>query len=413
MYFEALAGVVDNRTEIALVVAGEFWIERHPGLGAHELIVFVDLFAVAVHEFHEQEIAELLIGGGGALGPDIGKVLSEARADFRVGEFRNLLVGHAYILGNGVFKFRLHAADVGNHERIAVVGLVGYVVVNPEVGVPVESVHVAMGELGRSLAHTAEHGEVNARIGVVGSEPEEAAEFGGHIVAELSYKREAGLLGGYGAFMGVFHRIDLERHRTPAVGNFVWTGTNVVGHIVGGTLEMVAHGPLHVGGRERFLGFYPKWHRVAFGAVDPGQVFVHPGREKVEIGPYACVATTQRAEIGHAVSLGKVEFLVFPVEIALRPGELNYIRAVKGLAGFVLEREAVDAGMVGVAGYMAVGNAAGDPYGALVGFPFADEVHYPGLFAVGYGEGFSLGGIAVSFTRSVITRIASRAVLAR
>ena len=55
----------------------------------------------------------------------------------------------------------------------------------------------------------------------------------------------------------------------------------------------------------------------------------------------------------------------------------------------------MDAGMIGVAGDAAVGDAASHPYGTLVVLAFAYHFENPNLVGVGNREGFALRGVAV------------------
>ncbi len=176
-------------------------------------------------------------------------------------------------VGDIVLKFVLYAAYVGNHLAVAVVGLIGHIVVDPECSVPAECKHVAVarGIAARHTLNRTVHWHIHTGVGVVDSEPQNTFHSLGHILAQLCHKAESGLLGGNGAFVGVLNTVDGECHRTPAVGHLERAGSDILCHVEGCVLEVVAHSPLHVAHRYRACGLYPQGHRLSLGLVDPGE----------------------------------------------------------------------------------------------------------------------------------------------
>ena len=146
---------------------------------------------------------------------------------------------------------------------------------------------------------------------------------------------------------------------------------------------MVAHHPFEVVGGELAFGLDPQGHVFALALGDPSEpaVGLALGEELVEVGPYAGVAAAEGADVGDGICAREVEVLVLSVEETLLAGEGNHVFGVEGLG--VVEGEGVYAGVVGVAADVAVGDAAGNPYGAFVGLALADEFHDPDFVGVG------------------------------
>ncbi len=197
------------------------------------------------------------------------------------------------------------------------------------------------------------------------------------------------------ARVGVLLSVNSVSHRTPAVGAFKRACADILGHIEVRTFKVVAHHALEVVGRKRLHRLYPQRHGLALAFHYPRYVGVDLGLrgETAEICPHAGVAASERSCIGHGICQREVEVLVLAAEISLLAGEIDNIGRIDGV--LILEREFVYACVVGMAAYVAFGNAAGNPHGALVGLSLADKLHHPHLVGIGYGERLARGGIAV------------------
>ena len=123
--------------------------------------------------------------------------------------------------------------------------------------------------------------------------------------------------------------------------------------------------------------------------------------EDVEGAPGSCVATSDGSEIGRAVSCAEVEVLVLAVEVAFLSREGDHVRGVEAVLR-VVQREGLDAGLVGVRADVTVRNPHGHPHESLADVlsvlhlaALSDEVHYPGLVLVRYRECLAFGSISI------------------
>ena len=311
-------------------------------------------------------------------------------------------------------------AHVRGHDIVHLVAGVGDAVVNPERGVGriMQQVSVAHAEAVRDLLDGGVDGGEVRGGGVVRAEPQDAAHHVRDIVAGLSHHPETGLLGGDGALIdvGVAFRV-LEFHGTPAVRKGVAAGADVLGHVHGGALEVVAHDIGHF----LYAHLLARIHEqrevalqvVAHHVVQIGKGIARDGvavlvierepalREDVESAPGTGVAAADRAKIGRIIGLLEAELAVQAVEVALATGKRNNVRSVEAIVGIV-HGELADTGLVGMRANGAVRHAAGHPDDALVhvdavahAHALADEFHDPGLVLIGNGEGFPLRGVAV------------------
>jgi len=188
---------------------------------------------------------------------------------------------------------------------------------------------------------------------------------------------------------------------------------------------MVAHEGEHVVERELAVGLDPERHPVV-GIFAPCVIFVlgHFGGVGFhEAGPHAGFASAQSAESERAVGVGKAE--VFKLAF-IQPdglGVVHHIGRVHAFHGrqvvflgqvFAADRGLAvgrldfgDAGLVGMAGDVTVGNPVGYPYGTGVAFgvdfavlahdllAFPYHFHDPDFVGVLDRERFPGGGISV------------------
>ena len=106
--------------------------------------------------------------------------------------------------------------------------------------------------------------------------------------------------------------------------------------------------------------------------------------ENVESTPDPGLAAPEPAKIERTVSIPETEFLILAVEPAHLPCECDYILGIETVVRIV-KRERRDAGLICVSADVSVRNAAGHPYGALLG-TLSHHFHYPGLLLVCNGE---------------------------
>ena len=123
--------------------------------------------------------------------------------------------------------------------------------------------------------------------------------------------------------------------------------------------------------------------------------------EDVECAPSPCVAASDGAEISRAVGCAEVEVLVLAVKVALLPRERDHVRGIETVLRIV-QRECLDACLVGVRADVAVRNPHSHPHESLADVlsvlhlaAFADEIHYPGLVLVRYRECLTFGRVAI------------------
>ena len=183
--------------------------------------------------------------------------------------------------------------------------------------------------------------------------------------------------------MGVGGAVDGVGKGTPAVGHLKGSGTDVGGHVQEGALEVVAHHPFEVVGRDFARRFDPEGQDLALALHDPGgpAVGLALGEEAAEVTPHAGVAAAEGQGVGDGIGGREVEILVLARVEALLTGEVNHIGGIERIG--IVEGEGVDARVVGVAADAAVGDAACHPDGILGGLALADEFHDPDLVGVG------------------------------
>ena len=166
---------------------------------------------------------------------------------------------------------------------------------------------------------------------------------------------------------------------------------------------MVAHAVEDRFGRHFFAGHDPQGHAVR-GVVAHRiiRVSVHIVGHRAEEGPDAGFAGAQGAEVERRICVAEAEIRIGAVVIPHFAGERNDVGRVKAVFGVVL-LEGRDARLIGVRRNISVGNAACDPYDALVGVAalavglvsLADQLHDPRFVAVDDRERFAARRIAV------------------
>jgi len=113
----------------------------------------------------------------------------------------------------------LDTLDVHDHVRVSRIGVIGHAIERPEGCLVVDfmvgagSFPVVVGNFGNARIRR----EPDRGVGVINTEPAQAAHGIRQPVAHLVDEREAGLLGGRGALVEVALAVDLPPHRTPAV----------------------------------------------------------------------------------------------------------------------------------------------------------------------------------------------------
>ena len=318
-----------------------------------------------------------------------------------------------------VLKIIYPLPHIGGHLVIHLVAGVGDPVVDPERGRCriVQQVSVALPEaVGNAVYIGVNRCQIRS-CSIVCPEPENAANHVGQIGTGLSYHPEAGLLGGNGPLVQVAFPAAGEPHGAPTVGKAVSAGSDILCHIHGRSFEMVAHGVGQILHAHLVVGLHkegnPVFQVIAQGVIHIGvgifrqdaTAFLGIGEPAVAqevIGaPDAGVAGTGGFKIPRGIGFGKVEVLVFPLEIAFLAGKGNDVLGIEAVLR-VVQREFPDAGLVGMSADVAVRNAAGHPYDTLVHVDavadvhaFPNQIHDPGFVLVRDGESLPLGGIAV------------------
>ena len=126
---------------VVLGVAWEVGLRWHTVFVAEEFSVLF-LLAVAVEIFHKQVFCQILIACGGVLSgvhTVVGEILDSLVA-VRFQQFHSAAFDSRLVVGALVLNLALHFANVGNHLRITVIGLVCHQIVHPESGIEIEGV---------------------------------------------------------------------------------------------------------------------------------------------------------------------------------------------------------------------------------------------------------------------------------
>ena len=255
------------------------------------------------------------------------------------------------------------------------------------------------------------------RCRIVCAEPDDPSNAVRQVIPGLADHPEAGLLRRNRPLVDVFLPFVLKLHRAPAVGQRVAACSDILRHIKRRPLKVVTH---HVGhilqgnllareDIERQLSLQVVSQdevQIAVGIHRGGlPVGIHQGKpavgESIEYAPDAGLAGAGAAEINRIVGIPEAEILILPVKIPHPPGERDHVLCIETVVGIV-QREAGDAGLVGMGADGPVGNPDGHPDNPLAGIDavadrhtLPDHLEYPGLFLVGDRERLALGAVAV------------------
>ncbi len=355
---------------------------------------------VPVHVLPEQEFAEPAPARGGQIAllhtvaGQVGR--APAAANRRCSSTRLLL--DLRLAGEELpLELALDELHVPDHVAPARVGPVGDEVEDVERRVPGEVLPVAGadGEAVRHGADAAVHRRVDGAVGVVEAEPEHAADRVGQVAPHLRNEREPGLLRGDGPLVEVVVAVDLPVHRPPAVGQLVRTGSDALRQVHRRVLEVVAHHLHDVAHGELVVGLHP--HRQLRGGDVAHDVVgrqIQRRRDPREAAPDTRLAGAQGAEFERIVGVGEAEVRIRAIEPPPRAGEVDHVGRVEAVLR-ILQREAPDARLVGVAGDVAVRHAHRHPHRALAARPLADHLQDPRLVRVGDRERLPLAVVAV------------------
>ena len=267
----------------------------------------------------------------------------------------------------------------------------------PESGRPRECHHVAIPHavaFRRRRRRTIDRRE-DSHVRIVHPEPKHAANRIRQPRAHLRYNHKTRLLRRYRPFVQIFLPIDLEIHRSPTVRHLIRPCTGIFRHIQIGSLEVIAHRSLHISHRELAVGLDIERHRLLrYVALDKIGVTVHRLVVFPEERPDTGLATAQCAKVIGAIGCLETEIFVFALEISLLAGKFHHVRGVHTVF-LVVERDLLDARLVGVRRNAVVGDADSHPNGTFPSRTFPDHLHNPCLVLVGDGKGLSATVIAV------------------
>ena len=148
---------------------------------------------------------------------------------------------------------------------------------------------------------------------------------------------------------------------------------------------MVAHHPLHVVDANLTVGLHPQRESLALAVHHVWKIGIHPVGEAVEIAPDTAVTATCGSSVELSIGKRETKILVLTLVVAHLAGEVDDIGRIDGVF-LIVEREFVDARMVGMTRDAIVGDAACHPDSALLLAALADELHDPSLLRVGDRE---------------------------
>ena len=278
------------------------------------------------------------------------------------------------------------------------VALIGNKVVNPECGIEVEVVEVAL-TLTVTVGHlvnAAIHGHKHCRVSIVNTKPNDTSYWVGKPRTHLCAEHEASLLSCDCALVAIGNTVDLKFHwaiaiRNPKVVLCAW----VLSHVIRCALEVVAHHVLHVAHAQQAVGFHIKWHDFgAFLTLKIRQVAVHASSILIEERPCTGIAATQGAIVGRAVSEREVEVLILAVEPTHLAGKRHNVLAIHAVV-FILKWNLVNAGLISVSRDTIVGNANGNPHGAFLLAALTNHLEYPNFVRVTHRERLALAAVTI------------------
>ena len=299
--------------------------------------------------------------------------------------------------GEHVLQTVLDCTHVALHLTVARTDHVGHPVINPEAGIPREShtVAVAFGIRIRHFVSLTIHRGEHRHVGIVKTEPQHAAHHIGHAGTHLRDKHEAALLSGDGTFIKILLTVHIERQRRQAIRRSKTAGSEILGDVKWSTFVMVAHSMLDVAHRHLAVGLHIQGHGVLALSLYVRKICLSRSlAEHVIETPHTSLTGTKAAEIEGTIGIGKTEVLVPAAEIAFLTGERDDIRRIQAVV-LVVEREPMDAALVGVSGDTVIGDTYGHPYGTLHAGAFTDHLHNPRLIWIGNRERLAAAVVSV------------------
>ncbi len=180
------------------------------------------------------------------------------------------------------------------------------------------------------------------------------------------------------------------------LGSSEGTGVDPLGHVELGPLVVVAHQGHDVGHRELLVGRQRKriGLRAGLAAMIVGRKMLRRGRTP-QNAPHAGVAHPPRQRRRRAVGLVEAKRLArLRIVPAVADGEALHVFRVEPV-GRIVAGDLADAGLVGVAGNLSVGDAAGGPDRTLAAGARADDLQNPCLLGIGDRDRLALIGVAV------------------
>ena len=189
--------------------------------------------------------------------------------------------------------------------------------------------------------------------------------------------------------------VDVEGHRTPAVGHAVGASPGVLRHGEWRALVVIAHPLAYV--RQRHLALRDDVQRhglLVHVALDELGVLVHALVELAEEAPHTSLAGAQPTEVVGVIGLLEVEVLILALEPAVLASEVDDVLLVHAVL-LVAEGDLVDAGLIGVCADGVIRDADSYPGGALLLRALADHLQHPDLVLVRDSEGLARAVVAV------------------
>ena len=299
--------------------------------------------------------------------------------------------------GKGALERLLCGAYVAYHYVVAGIYHVGHPVHNPEGRAPREgdvvgAIYAAIAL--RNDVGAAVHGGEDGHVGIVATKPKDTANGVRKVFAHLGHDDPSCLLRRDGAFVEVFLAIHSERQGRQAIGRVVDASAKVLRKVERSAFVVVAHGLLNLLHRDAFLGLYVERHGLVCAAKDIGkELFATVGKHVVE-APYAGFAIATSTKVEGRVGIGKAEVFVQAAEVALFARKGDDVGRVEAVL-FIVQRELMDAGLVGMGRDAIVGDANSHPHSALHAYTLAYHLHNPYLARVGYGKRLATAVVAI------------------
>ena len=134
LYQQMVAGLLHYRTIVAVIVTSVDGRYRHTLRCAGKFAIFLTL-DISVYIFHEQVITKVLVALHIAAACHGGMVVEERARCIGV-KTCHLGEQTVHLCLECILLSGLHLADIRYHEAILVIRLIGYIVRNPECGIP-------------------------------------------------------------------------------------------------------------------------------------------------------------------------------------------------------------------------------------------------------------------------------------